>query len=420
MKRGRGMVLNITCKTYYELLNYVNKNIYLDLLKKVHKQNVNDLRKRKKIRIAFQAAILSTWIGDDIVWKFIQDNRFDVKVIITWQMNLDRKLELGLLEEHFKKSGLPYCIADGNVKPSDFDIIFYTSPYLFNLYEWKDTDVPLSTLACYLPYGIFVAKIESMLYNQFLHNITWKKYALTMADYMMSEKYCNIGTYGMKYSGYPKLDKLFQNNIPNTFRWKKKSDKNPLKIIYAPHHSINEEPFHSTFIENGKWFLDYAKQHQDTTSWVFKPHPCLRLSAVKNGMFNTVEEFDSYCDEWDSLPNAQVLSKDYMECFQTSDCMIFDSMSFMAEYMYVDKPALFLKREGSKLNEFGDVLLDAMLSANGDDYIKIEEFIKRNVFADPKKGKRNKIFNDILNYYNDNKCTATDYIYTDIVNTIFG
>ena len=52
---------------------------------------------------------------------------------------------------------------------------------------------------------------------------------------------------------------------------------------------------------------------------------------------------------------------EYRAYFASSDAMILDSVSFMAEYLYVHKPALFLTREGERFNEFGETSLPSSI-----------------------------------------------------------
>ena len=84
---------------------------------------------------------------------------------------------------------------------------------------------------------------------------------------------------------------------------------------------------------------EYVKNNTKTTSWVFRPHPMLRAGAVQQGVFKSEEEYDNYLEMWNELPNAQVIEGGmYVDIFETSDAMILDSVSFLAEYLYMHKP----------------------------------------------------------------------------------
>jgi hypothetical protein len=51
------------------------------------------------------------------------------------------------------------------------------------------------------------------------------------------------------------------------------------------------------------------------------------------------EKTTAYYDKWDNLDNGQFKSGDYVDLL-TSDALIHDCGSFMAEYLVVGKPAL--------------------------------------------------------------------------------
>ena len=405
-------------ETYYDMYRLIKKEHYLDCLKEVQAKALARIRGQEKIRIAFQSSCLAEWVGDELVRKFAANERFDVTVVIVWQANTDFDKEIPALIEHFELSGLPYRLSDGSVKPGDFDIVFYTSPYMEILSHWLDRDIPLSTLVCYIPYGFYLADIQKMQFNLFAHHICWKNFTLAKGYDIMAERYSDVGKYGMVYSGYPKLDGLLDPACASRASWKIAGEDSVKKIIFAPHHSIAERPYYATFAENHRFFLEYARQNQANTSWVFKPHPMLGLSCVKNGVFSSLEEYDAYCRAWDALPNAKVVTGEYLAYFASSDAMILDSVSFMAEYLYVHKPALFLTREGERFNEFGEMIVSVLYRAAGTDYASVEHFLDVLLESDPLRETRENFFRQVLDYADDHGKSATQFIYDDIVHAI--
>lgn len=405
-------------ETYADMYRLIKPEYYLDSLKKVQKAAITRIRKQKKIRIAFQISCLAEWVGDALLQKFAAHERFDVTVVIVWQANTDFDAEIPTLIKHFEQSGLPYRLADGTVRPKDFDIIFYTSPYMEILSNWRDFDIPLSTLVCYIPYGFYVAAIQKMQFNLFAHNIVWKNFILSKCYAILAEHYSDIGAHGMIYSGYPKLDGLLDPACANYAIWKIAGKGCVKKIIFAPHHSIAETPYYATFAANHRYFLEYAMKHQEDTAWLFKPHPMLGLSCVKNGIFASLEEYDAYCRAWDALPNAKVVLGEYLSYFASSDAMILDSASFMAEYFYVHKPILFLTREGERFNEFGEMVFSVLYHARGTDYAAIEHFLDVLIESDPMRAARDDFFSQALDYTADHGMSATQFIYDDIVREI--
>ena len=109
----------------------------------------------------------------------------------------------------------------------------------------------------------------------------------------------------------------------------------------------------SNFKEQYLYFLELAKKHPEY-SFVVKPHPSLRYKCITE-KFLTAREYDDYMDEWNSLNNAAVYTDgNYFDIFKTSDVLITDSSSFLAEYFYSGKPIIFFESQNrAGFNEFG-------------------------------------------------------------------
>ena len=188
------------------------------------------------------------------------------------------------------------------------------------------------------------------------------------------------------------------------------------RIIYAPHWSINGGVMYATFQWNYKFMYEFAKAHPEI-SWAFKPHPGLLFSAIEEGVFPSVEAFEEYLRAWDTLPNAKVVTGAYyQELFATSDGMIHDSGSFIAEYQYVNKPMIFLTRDGEKFSELANDILNASYTVDGRDLNGIvalmqEIFINGN---DYKAAERKEAFNKHLNYLKENGMLASEFVFKSI------
>ncbi len=168
------------------------------------------------------------------------------------------------------------------------------------------------------------------------------------------------------------------------------------------HHTlVNEVINFSTFASNYLYFLEIAEKFQDQTVWVFKPHPQLKYKAVREGVFKNVSEWDAYLEKWRKLKNACVVEEGmYHNLFLKSDAMILDSISFLAEYLYVHRPLLVLRKEGQYFNDFGNKLMEVHYSVQGTDKQSIEEFIENVVLNenDVMKNAREKFFIENLDY----------------------
>ena len=96
--------------------------------------------------------------------------------------------------------------------------------------------------------------------------------------------------------------------------------------------------------------------------------------------------------------------------------MIHDSGSFIAEYQYTHKPMIYLRRDTQQFNDLGAAILNASYLVDGRDLKKIGElmqaiFIEGN---DPLFEKRQKLFDEQLNYFKYNGMTASEFIYRNI------
>jgi CDP-glycerol glycerophosphotransferase (TagB/SpsB family) len=189
-------------------------------------------------------------------------------------------------------------------------------------------------------------------------------------------------------------------------------------VIYAPHHSmLDSDLLHfSTFEYNYTFMLDLAKKYSDKVAWVFKPHPVLKTKVMQKGLFKNVEEWNVYLDEWRNLPDAEVVEEGmYTQLFLDSDAMIFDSCSFMSEYVFADKPALFLTRPEQSFTNLGKMAKEVHYTADGKDFKAIEDFLCNVVLDgnDTKKDERHRFFEENLDY-RKNGCLAAENIFNEL------
>lgn len=195
---------------------------------------------------------------------------------------------------------------------------------------------------------------------------------------------------------------------------------NAKKIIWAPHHTIamlDNSLNYSTFQCNYKFMYEFAKAHPET-SWVVKPHPRLSYAAVVSKLFPSVKAYEEYLQKWNDLPNAQVFTGGYyQEIFATSDGMIHDSLSFIAEYQYTHKPMIFLLNNPfEEFTELGKKILNVSYLVDGKNFKHIADAVQKIFIEgnDPLKEARQKVFDEELNYYRINGMSASEFIYKNI------
>ena len=118
----------------------------------------------------------------------------------------------------------------------------------------------------------------------------------------------------------------------------------------------------------------------------------------------TGEEYEDYLNQWRALPNANVYALgNYYDLFKTSDLLITDCSSFLAEYFVSKKPIILLESKsripfnkfGLKLktgmykpeniNEIEDLLNNILINKN-DPLEKVRENIIKKDFYLPPNG----------------------------------
>jgi CDP-glycerol glycerophosphotransferase (TagB/SpsB family) len=306
------------------------------------------------------------------------------------------------------------------------DVMFMLNPHVESFKESCNIyNFPMKMLITYVPYGLNSYGRVDDQYNQISQLLCWKIFHARDIDMDLCRKYSELGDRNALVSGYPKMDGFYDKEMPDDGKiWKIPEGKpNAKKIIYAPHWSIRGAVTgFGNFDKIYDWIYEYAKNHADTTSWIFRPHPLLRSAVVQYGLFGTENDYDRYVKKWDELPNARVVENgEYIDIFRTSDAMVLDSISFLTEYQFTHKPLLFLTRETNTWNEFGEELIKILYTAPGEDTDAIERFIEDVVVNgnDPMKPEREALFDKYLDYRARNGKLACEYV-KDFLDETFG
>ena len=368
------------------------------------------IRSHNRVKFAFVTYTSSMWNLNYLHQLLCEDCRYDVDVVVGRFSIKDesaREKEYNETIKYFKD--LKYSIIEAeNIKDiSEYDVLFYLTPFAFFDDNINLKNVPTNVLLLHASYSYMLAgnmrKLEIPLYH-----LVYRYYTDTDFYQKMISK-LKFYTGNAVYLGFPKMDYFYQAQC------QKRSTKKI--IIYAPHHSVNYTKFKAaTFEDNHNEILELAKEYIDTTYWIYKPHPLLRAHSVEAGIFSSVDEYDIYEEKWRQLQNAEVISAgEYFSIFKESDAMITDSVSFLAEYQFTHNPLLLLKSEKEEYNNFGQSLIDILYQCLGTDIGRIESFVK-NIIAsnDEDKGKRMAYFEKNLSYIQNGKL-ANERIYEDIL-----
>ncbi|MDR2488590.1 MAG: CDP-glycerol glycerophosphotransferase family protein [Desulfovibrio sp.] len=273
-----------------------------------------------------------------------------------------------LCEFHEKKGAtiVRVCDCAGNllIQPEELeaDLVLYEQHWMINYHpSYTLWEMCVMALCVCMPYGIMIANIPEDQFNENAHNLAWRNFAETPMHLKLSRKYAANKGVNTVVSGYPKLD-AYARPVEKNY-WKTDSPRIK-RIVWAPHYSIRTDDAIncSTFHMYWMQFMELVKNSGDKLEMVLKPHPALKSRCLKVGF--PEEIFDRYMSEWDSLPNASVVTDgDYVDLFTTSDALILDSLSFISEYLVTGKPMCFLSKfpDFSKLsgifNDYGKMVI---------------------------------------------------------------
>ncbi len=395
-------------------------------------KNIQDVRKsyedillrlskklgKEKIKVVFIVRENQKWTYQSVYDLFAADERFEPVVLVSLLMlsHIGKDKTRNNLEENynfFKSRGMTvdYLYKNGeylDLKDFKPDIVFYDQQYDFPDFH-KPEVVSEYALTCYSSYSYALMDSDDGYTNEF-HAYLYRLYFEHDLNLKRYESYNRFDLSNCRVVGYPKLDVYLDNKPAKIDIWK---DKDKIKIIYAPHHSVDKRGLHlSMFVQSSKEILEFARRHPETT-WVFKPHPRLKYALLRTKTMSQ-DKIEEYFDEWKKI-GAVYEQGDYFDLFKTSDLMITDGCSFLAEYLPTKKPLIrIVNKTAVHLNNLGEkVISEYYIAENKTEFEKYfnELIVNKN---DCKKEARLKLINEIIDFNE----SAAHKIYTGILNDI--
>ena len=398
----------------------IKKRFLTLLLRFKYFRTIRRLRKvygKRKIIVAFGVSEIAKWKAQSLYDRLEQTTAYS-PIIFIYPSPIE--LEKGevtdqMLEEKinfFRRknmravttwdSATQKCIIPKDVLP---DIIFYQQPW-----DTPPFLLPIETadyaLSFYIPYYLvnnFDINLELglPLHRQiFGHIVQNEQTAKFFTSKLIKRRYAG------KCLG-------LGHTIVDTLTTKVPSNEKDC-IIYAPHYSFPVEGLkrlliYSTFLDNGKLILEFAKQHPEIR-WVFKPHPRLRFELEDKGVW-TKEEIKTYYEEWAKI-GVVCTTSDYVEYFQNSLAMITDCGSFLTEYSCMDKPLirLYYHKENLPPNPILEKLYSTFYYAHNND--ELSELLELIICKkeDPNKNERHKEVTSLGLNRNDSALKIINYL----------
>lgn len=359
-------------------------------MQKKHQELLANLQGKEKVRVVFLAIHESVWKVDTVFKRMLKDPYFEPEILVCPYTYYGEECMLKDMEQaysYFKGKGYPVKKSlkdDGSwVRLEDVqpDIVFFTNPHNLTRHEYYE-DAYLNYLSCYVPYAHDVSKYDNYAgqYNQLFHNAMWKIFVPHNEDLDIFSSYSQNKGKNVIVTGYPSCEAFFE--VKNKSSWKPQ-EKNKLKVIWAPHHTIDDPELpYSNFLRLATFFKDLSFEFKDKVQFAFKPHPILKLKLFVHHDWG-VEKTNQYYEYWKKRKNTQLEEGDYIDLFKWSDCMIHDSGSFLAEYHYVKKPVFYIgdKKTERYLNSFGISALSCCFVGKDEEDIRgfVEQMVQYKI-----------------------------------------
>ncbi|MCQ2241402.1 glycosyltransferase [Treponema sp.] len=349
----------------------------------------------KKINIGFYVLYSSSFAAKNLFERLRDSDWCEVKIVVCPDICRGKENEELTLKKETEyltnRYGKEYVICSYDYKKNayvDFSETFnaisisnpydelthkyYTSNYLRN-----EKGIPLF----YLDYGYQGRLKYSMeLFEMESYKNFYRIFCDNNETLEMAKEISNHYEDSISVSGCSKMDSLFNAKKINF-------DKKFIKtILICPHHTVREWKLQiSTFLAYSDFYIELFKKYSNIL-FVFRPHPLLFTTLREDDLWGN-QKCDEYLNKINSFENVIYSTEgDYFDYFVTSDAMIHDCGSFVAEYIYTKKPQLYLLKNEESKNQFTDFGKD-MLKVNYEGYNQndIIDFIENVVLKNDDK-----------------------------------
>ena len=246
------------------LSDMLQKDDYNAVAARVFEISAEKIRRKDKIKVGFYFAFSSFYFGDDLYNLFANDERFEPTLFLhTKSGNAAINSERFQDAERFRKRGINvFDLDDKAITIPAQDVLFCLTPYQGAVpVPFRMLNLKLATLMVNVPYTFSVcAERGHVLSSQFVR-VLWKMFFPSTMLLQETQKVSKVGMPRGLYSGYPKMDVFFKSDTKFHFDWKM-TRPDAKKIIWAPHHSITNNPGwtkHSTFHWNYQFMYEFAR-----------------------------------------------------------------------------------------------------------------------------------------------------------------
>lgn len=362
---------------------------------------------KEPLNVVFMVLYSSVWKYDSVYKLMEKDSRFNPLILVCPVADYGKEHMVENFRptvEMFRKKGYNVLSAYDETTNTFVNVESLKPDLLMYAFQWSSHVDPRYNvyslqkyLKCYVNYSFKNNPFEWSIASR-EQGIMWMYFSECEDNRKLAQSFNPKEFQNIHVVGYPIYDEV-QSTKAFGKDWKIK-DSSMKRIIWAPHHSIEGSDKAiklSTFLLFADDMLEFKNKYKDRVQFAFKPHPQLKPALYRHKDWGK-ERTDAYYKEWEEGENSTFVAGEYIDLFKSSDGMIHDSHSFTVEYLYVDKPVMFMTNydRESQCNAVGKKAFAAHYHGTTRD--DIQSFIENVILEgkDTMAEKRHKFYNEIL------------------------
>lgn len=317
---------------------------------------------KRRINVVFVCHRPNVWGSLKTLYEeCIKDDRFNVTIIaVPCKKQLPN---LGFFHEVYESEGAEEfymnfkCnVINGydylnkkwvNLKKLNPDYIFFQTPYnITRPKQYSTRVVSKYTKILYVHYAanfIGAGILEESYPLDFIKDV-YTIFLQDLNDQHLITDYLNRNKLKVRtlLTGFPRYDEVDSLKGIDSNNWNLSRDEKVKRVIWTPRWSTNEGNCH--FFEYKDFLIEYAKEHCNF-DFIFRPHPQAFLEWNATGELPE-DEAEKYKKEYSDCKNAKIDNqKEYLTTFYSSDFMITDISSIVAEYFLTGKPIIYCHKK---------------------------------------------------------------------------
>lgn len=372
---------------------------------------------KRRINVVFVCHRPNVWGSlKSIYEECLNDERFNVSIVAIPckkqlpKLGLSHKVyESEGAEEYYKNfecnviNGYDYLNNKWfNLKKLKPDYVFFQTPYnIIRPKKYRTGVVSKYTKILYVHYAanfIGAGILEESYPLDFIKDI-YTIFVQDERDQKLIEDYLKNNNLNIRtlLTGFPRYDELDSLKGIDSKNWNLPRNNNVKRVIWTPRWTTNEG--NCNFFEYKDFLIEYAKKHSNF-DFIFRPHPQAFLEWNATGELPE-KEAEEYKKKYSDCKNAKIdLQKEYLTTFYSSDFMITDISSIVAEYFLTGKPIIYCHKKDC-FNDFSRKISEGFywvrnqkeleerindLMAGNDPLAEVrKKLIKENFYINPRK-----------------------------------